>query len=110
MEMPRLDTSLSDVMKQSFQEKGFLILDDFVNNSSLTALRERAYLLASEIEHKQHPVIHPQHKRRWSLNDLKATTNSYCCYWEEPIDDSPVRLLKVSHALHSLDPCFQQFS
>lgn len=96
-------------MRQSYQQQGFLVLEDFVNKPMIDTLRNRAYSLASEIGRGLHPIINPQCKRAWRMDDLESTTRSYCCYWEDSENPSS-RLLKVSHALHKLDPCFQSFS
>lgn len=96
-------------MKQSYQQNGFVILENFISPLMVESLRARAYSLSHEIQGNLHPIIHPQHKHHWNIEELEATTRSYCCYWETPCDPA-TRLLKISHALHQLDPCFYDFS
>jgi phytanoyl-CoA hydroxylase len=98
------------LMQQSYHHYGFLILENFIPQATLELLRERAYSLAFEVQSGLQPVIHPQHKTQWREEDLEATTRSYCCYWEESFKDtSSPRLLKISHALHRLEPSLQSF-
>jgi phytanoyl-CoA hydroxylase len=101
---------LTPSMHASYQQNGFIVLQDFISPSTLGLIRKRAYSLASEIKRGKLPVVHPQGKTSWSLEDLKETTSSYCCHWEDlALKNSPSqkRLLKVSHALHRLDPVFK---
>lgn len=99
----------TDLMQKFYRHRGFMILDNFIIPSTLKLLRERAYSLASEVINGSQPVIHPQHITQWSMKDLETTTRSYCCYWTEPKNDSPPQLLKISHALHRLEPIIQNF-
>lgn len=104
---------LASSMRASYHQNGFLILEDFITPTTLERLRNHAYELAKGLQKGELPTIHPQGKSSWSLEELEATTRSYCCYWEEDRlkDATPfARLLKISHALHQLDPTFKELS
>lgn len=99
-------------MMQSYENNGFLIVENFIESSVIGELKDRAYALALEVGEERLPAMHPQLKKRWSLEELEESKHHYCCYFEEPFTQLPslTRLLKISHALHQIDPVFHEFA
>jgi phytanoyl-CoA hydroxylase len=94
---------------ETYLNQGYAVLENFIDDSLRKQLRERAYQLAHLIEEGLVPVFHPQTQTTWTHDEIKATTRGLCCFWEDPGSAKP-RLLKLSHALHKLDPLVYEFT
>jgi phytanoyl-CoA hydroxylase len=105
--------------KAQYQTDGFLVLDNYVSSSACDALRRRAEQLVSDFD--PHGVI-----SIFSTNNQTRTTDDYFLesgdkirfFFEENAfnadgslrQDKELSINKIGHALHDLDPVFNEFS
>ena len=110
---------LSKAQRDKFESDGFLILEDFVSAESCARLRQRAEGLVGQFEPKEAVSI-------FSTNDQARKSDNYFLesgdkirfFFEEDaflpgggLRQSKERSInKIGHALHDLDPLFDQFS
>lgn len=110
---------LTDEMQKAFIDCGVVILEDFVSATRCRALRARALELVNEFD----PEIV---KSVFSTTNEKQLTDSYFIessdkirfFFEENSFDEDGRLRqskadslnKIGHAMHDLDPVFDEFS
>ena len=111
--------ALTDEMRKAFVDVGVLILEDFVSADKCNALRARTRELVDEFDAK---IV----KSIFSTTDEKQLADSYFIesgdkirfFFEEDAFDETgglrqsklESLNKIGHAMHDLDPVFDEFS
>jgi phytanoyl-CoA hydroxylase len=108
-----------NTLKTAFNSNGYLIIPDFYSSAACDALMERAAALSRSYDYKGHASV-------FQTNEQAGTSDSYFLasgdnisfFFEkdafdeegnlrQPVENS---LNKIGHALHDLDPVFNQFS
>jgi phytanoyl-CoA hydroxylase len=113
------DGALSAPMLQAFQEFGFLILEDFVPVARCRELQERALQLVDTFDPAAVRSVFST-TRQTQLNDryfIESGDKIRFFLEDEAFDESGKlkqskedSLNKMGHAMHDLDPVFEQFS
>ena len=102
-----------------YERAGFLVLKDFVPTTACDHLRERAEELVQEFNPQGVPSIFSTHEQTRTSDEYFLTSGDQIrCFFEENafLHDGSLRqqkaqsINKIGHALHDLDPVFNQFS
>lgn len=110
---------LTPLQIEQYQQKGYLVFEQLFNDEQLQSLKQQA---KSIIEKWQ-----PQQQRHFfTTNDNNRSGDHYFldsaekvrCFFEEEafnkdgelVQDRTLCINKIGHALHALDPVFEQFS
>ena len=116
-----LATLLSQSQIAHYKRDGFLVLPDFVESGSCLALRERAMQLAREhVPSPEKATIFTADGKPLHASDEYFLTSGEAirCFFEKDAFDSGGQLRadahlclnKLGHAMHDLDPVFDEFS
>jgi phytanoyl-CoA hydroxylase len=106
-------------MRASYRREGFLVLEDFLDHSACQALRERAQQLVRAFEPSEVATIFSTLSEGHAAETYFASSGDKIrFFFEEQAFDGKGRLRqakdlsinKIGHALHDLDPVFEQFS
>ena len=102
-----------------YERDGFLVLDDFVAESTCDELRARAGQLVKEFDPAGVLSIFSTHEQsRLSDDYFLESSDKIRCFFEEDgfLTDGTLKhtkegsINKIGHALHELDPVFSDFS
>jgi len=102
-----------------YQRDGFLVIENFVDDASCNRLRARAEELVREFDPKGVASIFSTHEQnRISDTYFLESGDKIRCFFEEHafhpdgslIQSKERSINKIGHALHDLDPTFNQFS
>jgi phytanoyl-CoA hydroxylase len=102
-----------------YEHEGFLVLEDFVDAEDCSRLRARAAELVSEFDPKGLVSIFSTHEQTRTSDDyFLGSGDKIRFFFEEHafLPDGTLRqtkeqsINKIGHALHDLDPAFDQFS
>ena len=102
-----------------YQRNGFLVIENFVDDASCNRLRARAEELVREFDPKGVASIFSTHEQnRISDTYFLESGDKIRCFFEEHafhpdgslIQSKERSINKIGHALHDLDPTFNQFS
>jgi len=110
---------LTSAQLDSYKQYGFLVIDDFVDDTACARLKTRANQIVAEFDPGYAVSI-------FSTRDQSRVTNDYFldsasqihCFFEEhafnpdgTLKQSKEKSInKIGHALHDLDPTFESFS
>lgn len=102
-----------------YQRDGFLVLADFVRTTACDELRARALELVSDFDPQGIASIFSTHEQNRLANDyfLKSAARIHFFFEEDAfLPDGTLKqskdqsINKIGHALHDLDPVFNEFS
>lgn len=103
----------------AYERDGFLVLPDFVSTAACAALRERATTILRDFDPDAHrSVFTTNEQTRHADAEFMASASTIHCFFEEEAfdDDGSLKqskelsINKIGHALHDLDPIFEEFS
>jgi phytanoyl-CoA hydroxylase len=110
---------LSPEQRTQWQQQGYLVLPDFKNRAQITAACARAAQIVDAFEPSlETGVFSTRDRSRVADAALLASAEAVHCFFEEEAFDAQGRLTvpkarainKIGHALHDLDPVFDDFS
>lgn len=110
---------LSNQQFAQYDRDGFLVLEDFVSDDACDGLRQRAAELVSEFDPQGVVSIFSTHEQTRTSDDYFLSSGDQIrFFFEENAFDARGNLQqskdrsinKIGHALHDLDPLFNQFS
>lgn len=110
---------LSIEQQAQFREQGYLVLPGFKSAAAIAAVRERAGQIVEAFDPSENrPVFTTQEQDRKVDDYFLDSATEVRCFFEEEAHDEQGRLRvpkhlainKIGHALHDLDPVFEQFS
>ena len=111
---------LDQTQVQAWRRDGFLVLPGFKSSAALAALRERAGQIVDAFDADAHRGIfatHEQARRSTDAAFMASATSTHCFFEEEAFDAAgrlrvpkALAINKIGHAMHDLDPVFDDFS
>ena len=114
---------LTPSQRQSFQNDGFVILPDFKSSAEIKAVKERAHQIVSKHDFEHHRAVfatgeqQQEHQEVFQKYFLDSANQISCFFEDKAFDDKgeltqPLEqsINKIGHALHDLDPVFDDFS
>lgn len=110
---------LTSEQKEQFTRDGYLVLPDFKNAGDIARLRERAGQIVNDFDPNQSRSIFTTRDQVNATDDyfLRSDNTIRCFFEEEAFDeqgqlrqDKSLSINKIGHALHDLDPVFENFS
>jgi phytanoyl-CoA hydroxylase len=112
------DGHLTPEMKQAWQENGVLVLEGFKSEAECDALTERARRIAREADLSKAGIFASRQPAAERDEYFRASGDTIRCFLEEEAIDDDGKLLvdqveainKIGHAMHDLDPVFDEFS
>ena len=102
-----------------YQHNGYLVLPHFKTAPELAALRERAQAIVQAFDPSERSGIFTTTEQARQTDDyFMGSANTVRCFFEEEAfgadgqlkQDKSLSINKIGHALHDLDPVFEQFS
>lgn len=110
---------LSQAQLDSYKSNGFLVLPDFVSQQSCLQIRQRAEAIVSDFDVSSQASVFSTTQQSHTQDEY-FLTSAYAvrCFLESDAIDEAGNLLahkslivnKIGHALHDLDPIFEEFS
>jgi phytanoyl-CoA hydroxylase len=110
---------LSKAQLTHYHEQGYLVIDKLIGSSELASIKSRAKLLVSQWQDDSSENVFSTKDNNRSGDDyFLDSAEQIRCFFEEDAFDSNGQLVqdkslcinKIGHALHQLDPVFEQFS
>ena len=110
---------LSQVEIELFEQNGYLVLEDFVSKDACEALSHRANEIVDAFEPSESVSIFTTNEQtRHSDRYFLESGDKIRCFFEEEAfaENGELRqaksksINKIGHAMHDLDPVFEQFS
>jgi phytanoyl-CoA hydroxylase len=102
-----------------FDRDGFLVIEDFVSEESRHRLRSRALELVETWEPGEHRSVFTtdEQERASNIEFLESGSSIWCFFESEAFDESGelrqekhLSINKIGHAMHDLDPVFEEFT
>lgn len=110
---------LTDNQKRDYEKQGYLVLENICSAEQLTKIKAQAAKLVNEWQDDDSSHIFTTKDNDRSGNDffLDSAEEIRCFFEEEAFDaqgnfvqDRALCINKIGHALHELDPVFNEFS
>jgi phytanoyl-CoA hydroxylase len=110
---------LNQDQRTQFERDGYLVIPGFKSAQAIAALRQRAGEIVNEFDPGQSRSIFTTQNQLTATDDyfLRSDNSIRCFFEEEAFDangqlkqDKALSINKIGHALHDLDPVFEQFS
>jgi phytanoyl-CoA hydroxylase len=102
-----------------FHRDGFLVIEDFVTQEARDRLKTRALELVEAWEPGQHRSVFTtdEQERASNIEFLESGASIWCFFESEAFDahgelrqDKSLSINKIGHAMHDLDPVFEEFT
>jgi phytanoyl-CoA hydroxylase len=110
---------LNEEQRAHFQRDGYIVIPGFKSAAEIAAVRARAAQIVDEFDPAQGSAIFTTQDQATSTDDyfLRSDKAIRCFFEEEAFDeqgrlrqDKSLSINKIGHALHDLDPVFENFS
>jgi phytanoyl-CoA hydroxylase len=110
---------LNHDQRTQFERDGYLVIPGFKSLEAIAALRQRAGEIVNEFDPGASRTIFTTQNQVTATDDyfLRSDNTIRCFFEEEAFDadgnlkqDKSLSINKIGHALHDLDPVFEQFS
>jgi phytanoyl-CoA hydroxylase len=110
---------LSKQQIKQYQQQGFTVLDQVIDQATLDNLKAQAAKLVEQgVDESQDHVFTTKHNNRSGDDFFLNSDEKIRCFFEEEAFDDEGKLVqdrnlcinKIGHALHQLDPVFNAFS
>jgi phytanoyl-CoA hydroxylase len=110
---------LSNDQRAQFEREGYIVIPGFKSPEAIAALRQRAAEIVNEFDPNQNRTIFTTRNQVTATDDyfLRSDNTIRCFFEEEAFDaegnlrqDKSLSINKIGHALHDLDPVFENFS
>lgn len=104
---------------QRYDRDGFLVLENFASHDACARLRARALEIVDTFEPSSARTIFTTHEQERTSNaEFLASGAGTWCFFEEDAftgdgslkQDKRLSINKIGHAMHDLDPVFEEFS
>ena len=110
---------LNQDQRAQFVRDGYIVIPDFKSPEAIAQLRQRAAEIVNDFDPNQNRSIFTTRDQLAATDDyfLRSDNTIRCFFEEEAFDkngqlrqDKSLSINKIGHALHDLDPVFDQFS
>jgi len=110
---------LNQDQRTQFELDGYLVIPGFKSMEAIAALRQRAGEIVNEFDPGESRTIFTTQNQVTATDDyFLRSDNTIRCFFEEEAfaadgtlkQDKSLSINKIGHALHDLDPVFEQFS
>lgn len=110
---------LSQDQRVQYGRDGYIVIPDFKSMDAIAALRQRAAEIVNDFDPAEHRSIFSTRDQLKTTDDyfLRSDNTIRCFFEEEAFDaqgalrqDKALSINKIGHALHDLDPVFENFS
>ena len=110
---------LDDRQIEQYHRDGFLVIEGFADTKACTELQAAANEIVAEFEPSgERTIFTTTEQERVSNGEFLASGSGVWCFFEEEAFDESGQLRtskelsinKIGHAMHDLDPTFEQFS
>jgi phytanoyl-CoA hydroxylase len=114
-----MPTLLTAQQQAQYQQNGYLVLPDFKTAADIAALRARAEEIVNAFDPSGNISVFTTREQSRSVDDyFMDSANKVSCFFEEEAfdatgqlkQDKALSINKIGHAMHDLDPVFDQFS
>jgi phytanoyl-CoA hydroxylase len=109
---------LDDTQRRDWERDGFLVIRDAIEPRQCAALRQRAAAIVEAFDPSTVSIFSTNDQTRTSDEYFLSSGGEVSCFFEEDAFDEDGTLTqskdqsinKIGHALHDLDPVFDEFS